>query len=168
MSFQINHDRVSISILLLLNIVAPLISSTNASSSDKYSQPLYGDGDDADFAPMSPATHDIRQTNTRPDAPDEFDDGQQRNFRIRLRDLQGFIGQLVDDEQMKMENDAIATVGMSNRRALNTNLLFNDQVIERVKQFAERYIFQHGTTNALQASGRVFLFKGLHHCTFAA
>lgn len=159
MSFQFKHDRVSISTILLLKIVALLISNTNASSI-KYSQPLYGDN--GGFVPMSHVTHDIRQTNTRPDAADEFDDGQQRSFSIRLRDLQNFIGQLVDDEQMKMENDAIATVGMPNRRALTTNLLFNDQIIERVKRFTERYIFQEGTANALQTSGRVFLFKGLH------
>lgn len=111
---------------------------------------------------MMHTTHDIRRTNTRPEPANAFDDGQQRSFSIRLRDLQNFIGHLVDNEQMKMENDAIATVGqMPNRRALSTNFLFNDQIVERVKRFAERYIFQDAAANALQTSGRVFLFKGL-------
>lgn len=160
MSLQIKYDHISISILLLLlNIVALLISDTDASNI-KYSQPLIGNEAIA-YGPMSHSTHEIRRRNTRPAVLDDFDDGQQRSFSIRLRDLQNLIGNLVDDEQMKMERDGITSAGMQNRRALSTNLLFNDQFIERIKQFAERYIFRDAATNALQTSGRVFLFKGL-------
>lgn len=165
MSFQINCNRLLISICLLLNIVVLLISNTHASSI-KYSQPV--NGDDGNFIPMMHKTHDIRRTNTRTEPPNTFDDGgQQRSFSIRLRDLQNFIGHLVDNEQMKIENDAIATVGqIPNRRALSTNLLFNEQIVERVRRFAERYIFQDAAANAMQTSGRVFLFKGLHSIIF--
>lgn len=157
MSFRINYDVSSISILLLLNIGALMISNGNASTINYSSQPLIDD--DGDYVPMS---HDARRLNTRPEAPPtQFDDGQQQSFSIRLRDLQNLIGQLADGEQTKIENDAFA--GIPNRRALNTNPLFNDEIIERVKRFAERYIFQDATANALQTSGRVFLFKGLHN-----
>lgn len=152
-------SRSTISLLLLLNTVAPLISNGSASSL-KYSQPM--NGDDDGFVPMSHTTHDVRRTNARPETLTDLDDSEQRSFSIRLRDLQSFISHLVDDEQMKIENDAISTVGSSNRRALSTNLLFNDQIIERVKRFAERYIFHDAAANALKTSGRVFLFKGLH------
>lgn len=159
MSFRINCDVSSISILLLLNVGALMISNGTASTVNYSPQPLIGD--DGDYLPMSA---DTRRTNARrPEAQstNQFDDGQQQSFSIRLRDLQNLIGQLVDDEQTKIESDGIA--GLPNRRALNTNALFNDEIIERVKRFAERYIFQDAAANALQTSGRVFLFKGLHH-----
>lgn len=153
MSFQLN--RFSISILLLVHIVVLAVVTNTSASSIKYSQ-SFNDDDDA-FVPMAHATHD----NGRPQLPNEFDnENSMRSFSIRLRDLQSFIGNLIDDEQLKLENDAIATAGMTNRRALSTNLLFNDQIIERVKKFAERFIFQDAASNAVQSSGKVFLFKG--------
>lgn len=159
MSFQIKCDRVSISTLLLLSVVTLLLISNTNATTVKFSHELNGDG--SSFVPL-PRTareeHVRRLINKRPEASNEFDDGQQRSFSIRLRDLQGFIGQLVDNEQRKMENDAITTVGsMPNRRSMSTNLLFNDQILERVRRFAERYFFREG---ALSTSGRVFLFKG--------
>lgn len=143
--------------MLLLSIGTLMISNGNASTINYLPQPLIGD--DGDYVPMS---HDVRRTSTKPETPPtQFDDGQQQSFSIRLRDLQSLIGHLVDDEQTKIESDAIA--GMPIRRALNTNPFFNDEFIERVKRFAERYIFQDAAANALQTSGRVFLFKGLHN-----
>lgn len=167
MSFQIKCDRASISMLLLLSIVTLLLISNTNATTVKFSHELNGDG--GSFVPLPRETHEEhvrRMIDKRPDAPNEFDDGQQRSFSIRLRDLQGFIGQLVDDEQMKMEKDAIATVGsMPNRRSMSANLLFNDQILDRVRRFAERYFFQEGAVNALSTSGRVFLFKGEHPIT---
>lgn len=76
---------------------------------------------------------------------------QKRSISIRLRDLQKFISQLIDNVA---ENDE-----SSNGRAMSTNLLFNDKVIERIRGFVESY-FDGSAAGAAQSNGRVFLFKG--------
>lgn len=75
---------------------------------------------------------------------------QKRSISIRLRDLQKYISQLIDNESAEM----------GNRRSMSTNLLFSDRVVERVQNFIERYFLEDTSSKALQSSGRVFLFKG--------
>lgn len=51
------------------------------------------------------------------------------------------------------------------QRNFITDYLLSDQVINRVKKFTEKYIFQTGGSSALQsivpAGGRLFFFKGM-------
>lgn len=78
---------------------------------------------------------------------------QKRSISIRLKDLQKFISQLIDNVAETDES--------SNGRAMSTNLLFNDKVIERIRRFIENYLFDgSSSTNAMQSTGRVFLLKG--------
>lgn len=79
-------------------------------------------------------------------------------------------------ELNEMVIDFLAIVGQSNdgtiqkrsindQRAYITDLLFNENVINGVKKFTEKYIFQAASGSALQnlvpAGGRLFLFKGM-------
>lgn len=178
MFYHINYQRYLISILLLVII---FISNTNqekfvSSSSVKYS-PAANDDDDG-FVPMTHMSYnaktyannnnnrmDIKRSTTTTDMKqtNQLNDGEaneQRSINIRLKDLQNLLGQLIADEKIKMDDLAVENSG-GDRRAITTNLLFNEKFIERVKNFAERYIFQdRASTGVASQTGRLFLFKG--------
>lgn len=149
MSSQKRFDRVSISIVLLvlLNVAVLLIPNINASS---IRQSNVTNSNDTDHVA-------VPQSRT---ATTEDDDDKQRNFSIRLRDLQRLVGYMIDAGQMEIARGVDAqSLGMPIRRALHT-ALFNTEFVERIRSFFARLIYDGISTNTLQAGGRVFLFKG--------
>lgn len=63
------------------------------------------------------------------------------------------------------QNNGIQKRAADQQRNFITDYLFNDEVINRVKKFTEKYIFQAASGSALQnivpAGGRLFFFKGM-------
>lgn len=115
----------------------------------------------------------IAQINRRIDSDvDNLDDKtEDEKERRELRSIDLSLQKL-----QEMTMDFLAIIGQSNdgtiqkrsineQRAFITDLLFNEKVINRVKKFTEKYIFQAASGSSLQdlvpAGGRLFLFKGI-------
>lgn len=89
---------------------------------------------------------------------------EERGLTIRLRDVQNLLIELLKDEQ-NTDNGLVKRSTNDQQRAFITDILFNENFVNRVKKFTEKYIFQAASgsslDNVIPSAGRVFFFKGL-------
>lgn len=88
---------------------------------------------------------------------------EKRSITIRLQDVRNLLTEFLQEKNNKTKG-SIVKRSADSQRALITDLILNEEFINRVKQFTEKYIFQAGSGSAFQSlvphSGRFFLFKG--------
>lgn len=113
---------------------------------------MHNDSDNVDSAKESKILVDKKTTEWNEDVSND-----QQSISIRLRDLQSALVQLIAEKRINLEPNEIES---NNRCAYSTDLIFNDQFIEQVKRFSDRYIFEDKESTGATSSGRVFLFKG--------
>lgn len=112
----------------------------------------------------------IKEADRRIDT-DEPDDreNEESNDKQALRSINHSIQELqemtMDFLAIIKQNSGIQKRSADQQRNFITDYLFNDQVINRVKKFTEKYIFQAASGSALQnivpVGGRLFFFKGM-------
>lgn len=95
------------------------------------------------------------------------DEAEKTNEREAMRSINDSIQELQEmtmDFLAIIKQNGIQKRSVDQQRNFITDYLFNDQVINRVKKFTEKYIFQAASGSALQnivpAGGRLFFFKG--------
>lgn len=112
---------------------------------------------------MAPAD---RRIDYQEDFNNESEDEKEqvRSINVSLQELEEVVWDFLAVAGQANEG-SIQKRSIDDQRALITDLLFNDNVINTVKKFAEKYIFQAASGSALQnfmpAGGRLFLFKGI-------
>lgn len=195
---SINYQRYLVSLLLLITV---LISTSNqqkliSSIQPRYSRLVSNENDDGFVPIVRPAEMDktiqssnrfnektvspvIKQIDKRIDNENSKND--ERSISIRLRDVQNLLAEFLKENKEEEEgrrNDDNGSVlvkrSTDEQRAYITDLLFNEKLINRVKKFTEKYIFEAASgsagtalNNVIPGGGRVFLFKGMcdHHST---
>lgn len=122
----------------------------------------------------SPATESttttIAEADRRIDTHENFnregdDEKEQvRSINVSLQELEDVVWDFLAIASQASDESIIQKRSIDEQRAYITDLLFNENVINTVKKFAEKYIFQAASGSALQnfmpAGGRLFLFKG--------
>lgn len=90
------------------------------------------------------------------------DANDERSITIRLQDVQNLLTEYLQEENNKAKGSIVKRSADGQR--FISDLLLNDEFINRVKKFTEKYIFQAGSGSAYQSliphTGRLFLFKG--------
>lgn len=152
---------------LLSTLLLIAVLRTNVQSEEllgpSYSRLLASEQSDRSFVPIaltSAGTRTVEAANavnavnavTEQVAKGQQRKLQKRSVSIRLRDLQQFISQLIDNVAENADS--------SDGRAMSANVLFNERIVERIRRFIEGYIFDGSAPSAMQSNGRVFLFKG--------
>lgn len=86
-----------------------------------------------------------------------------RSVTIRLKDLHNFLKEFMIESDHDSKENTLQKRSID-QRAFITDLLFNENFINRVKKFTEKYIFQAASgsafNNVIPSAGRVFFFKG--------
>lgn len=94
---------------------------------------------------------------------DENDTEAIRNINHSIQELR----EMTIDFLSIIKQNGIQKRSTDQQRNFITDYLLSDQVINRVKKFTEKYIFQTGSSSALQsivpAGGRLFFFKGMNN-----
>lgn len=121
--------------------------------------------------PMAIMEADRRIDTDEIDETDESVDreGEESNDEEAFRSINHSIQELqemtTDFLAIIKQNSGIQKRSTDQQRNFITDYLFNDQVINRVKKFTEKYIFQAASGSAIQnivpAGGRLFFFKGI-------
>lgn len=99
----------------------------------------------------------VSEQNSQNDADEE------RSITIRLQGVRNLLTAFLQEENNNAKG-SIVKRSADSQRAFITDLLLNEEFINRVKKFTEKYIFQAGSGSAFQNvlphAGRFFLFKG--------
>lgn len=93
------------------------------------------------------------------------DSNEERSITIPLQDIRNLLTEYFQQENNKAKG-SIVKRSADGQRAFITDLLLNEEFIDRVKQFTQKYIFQAESGSEYQSvvphTGRFFLFKGSH------
>lgn len=91
------------------------------------------------------------------------DANEEQSITIRLQDVRNLLTEFLQEENNKAKG-SIVKRSTDGQRAFITDVLLNEEFINRVKKFTEKYIFQAGSGSTYQSvlphTGRFFLFKG--------
>lgn len=91
------------------------------------------------------------------------DANDERRITIRLQDVRNLLTEYLQEENNKAKG-SIVKRSADGQRAFITDLLLNEEFMDRVKKFTEKYIFEAGSGSSYQSvvphTGRLFLFKG--------
>lgn len=108
------------------------------------------------------------EADRRIDNDETTDEKKDENDTQAIRSINHSIQELRDmtmDFLSIIKQNGIQKRSTDQQRNFITDYLLSDQVINRVKKFTEKYIFQTGSSSAFQnivpAGGRLFFFKGM-------
>ena len=132
-------------------------SSVSATDVTKHEEPVTT----VKSAEVVEAERRIDTEETTDETKDESDTEALRSINHGIQELR----EMTLDFLTIIKQNGIQKRSTDQQRNFITDYLLSDQVINRVKKFTEKYIFQTGSSSALQnivpAGGRLFFFKGM-------
>lgn len=183
---SVNWRRYAIPIVWLVIVLASKTSQHTVSSAaqpfQRYSKAV--DDDQGGFVPIVKPT-DYQPVESTPNpiqksvqpnqvtestemiegTDDQRELSEVRSLNLNLEELQNVLWEyLVVESLENLNGKGTIQKRSAEQRAFITDLLFNEKLINRVKAFTEKYIFQAASGSSFQdvlpAGGRLFLFKG--------